>query len=206
MTAAVVLVVLAGWAFTALAVEQRALVRAQRDGSDPVQVLSGIRVLALRAQADEGLALSARGSGAANLEDFDAALKMLGVEPGASGLLARRRSSRRRQEPRRRRAPAARPRPRTTDALHDRVVALQSEGRFAEAVNLSAGSRQLALADAIRAELDRLIAAGQRRFVARGPRRPFRASAGLGVGIPLLTLACALLALYGLWLRIREYR
>ena len=50
-------------------------------------MLSAARVLALRAQADEGLALAARGGGDASLADFDATLKRLGVEPGASGLL-----------------------------------------------------------------------------------------------------------------------
>ena len=41
-------------------------------GSDSVQVLSAARILALRAQADESLALVARGGGDQYLTDFDA--------------------------------------------------------------------------------------------------------------------------------------
>ncbi len=203
VTASILLVVLAGWALAALAAEQRALVRAQRDGSNLVQVLSAARVLALRAQADEGLALAARGGGDASLADFDATLKRLGVEPGASGLLSEATEL---AETQGLDDEVLRLRDRVQDygRLHDRVVTLQSGGRFAAAVRLSTG-RQLALADAIRTELDRLIAASQRRFAAAA-HDANRSVRGLGVAIPAITLACALLAVYGIQLRSREYR
>ncbi len=206
VAASLVVLVLTGWALTALTVEQRALVRAQRDGSDPVEVLSGIRVLALRAQADEALALSARGSGAANLEDFAAAIKMLGIGSGPAGLLDEARAIAERHGTS---AEVLQLESRFEDfqRVHHDVVALESEGQFGDAVDLSVGETGtgLSLADEITRDLDRQIAAGQRRFESAASDAR-SALWGLTLGIPLLTVGCALLVLYGLWLRIREYR
>jgi hypothetical protein len=206
VAASVAVLVLTAWALTAMAVEQRALARAQRDGSDPVEILSGIRVLALRAQADEALALSTRGSGAANLEDFAAAIKLLGIGSGPSGLLDEATAIAERHGTS---ADVYQLESRFEDyqRVHDRVVALESEGRFDAAVDLAVGTpgTGLSIADATTRDLDRQIAAGQRRFelAASDARSALR---GLAVGVPLLTVGCALLVLYGLWLRIREYR
>jgi len=87
VAATVVLLAVAAWGLLGLSAEQRALLRAKRDGSDPVEVLSAVRVLALRAQADEGLSLAARGSGDESLADFDIAMRVLGSGRG-SGLLS----------------------------------------------------------------------------------------------------------------------
>ena len=57
-------------------------VTAQRMGSDSVQVLSAARILALRAQADESLALVARGGGDQYLTDFDAVARKLDPRRG----------------------------------------------------------------------------------------------------------------------------
>ena len=196
----------AAWGLLGLAAEQRALLRAQRDGSDPVEVLSAVRVLALRAQADEGLSLAARGSGDASLADFAAAMQMLGVSGASDGLLSDARAFADRQ------GSAADIRGLSEQfhayqRIHERVVGLASEGRFTAAADLSVGpsGRELVLADAIRRRLDRLITASQRRFEAAAADASSAVN-GLWVAIPLLTCAGALLALFGVRLRLNEYR
>jgi hypothetical protein len=95
--------VLAGalvWAALAMASARDSLAKAQRDGSDAVQVLSAARILWLRAQADESLALAARGGGDRYITDFavvdrllDRPRGLLGERPGSPPALGRRRRS-----------------------------------------------------------------------------------------------------------------
>jgi hypothetical protein len=198
-----VLLAAAAWGLLGLAAEQRALIRAQRDGSDPVEVLSAVRVLALRAQADEGLSLAARGSGDAYLADFEAALEVLGTPRGLladAAVLARRQGAGAGIKRLAERFAAYR-------SVHVRVAALEAEGRFTAAADLSVGEpgRELSIADAIGRDLDRLIAASQRRFelAAADASSAVRV---LWIAMPLLTLGGALLALYGVRLRMNEYR
>jgi CHASE3 domain sensor protein len=90
---------------------------------------------------------------------------------------------------------------------HERVLALESQGRVGAAANLSVGpgGQELRLADDIRRTLDRLITASQRRFeTAAADARS--AIAGLWIAIPLLTCAGVLLGLYGVRVRLNEYR
>ena len=82
------LVFLAGtWTVVSFSQQARHLQQARRTGSDPVQLLSSARILTFRAQADEGLALVARGSGDAYLADFDAIVGQLGPVDGPTGLM-----------------------------------------------------------------------------------------------------------------------
>jgi hypothetical protein len=194
------------WTIVGLIGEQNALSRAQRSGSDPVQVLSAARILALRAQGDEGLALVARGGGEASLTDFDLVTRRLGSfgEPasllGEAAAIARRSGS------------AA-----TIDrlsegfaqylAVHRRVVALETNGRFNDAVRLAVGSsaKELSLADALNSGLAQQISAAQRRFGgAAGDATS--ALSGLWLVIPILSVLFAALALYGMQQRLGEYR
>ena len=75
------------WTVTRFASEQDALVRAQRNGSDQMQVLSAARFLALRAQSDDNLADVERSAGDTYLEDFDTFSARLGGQDGTGGLL-----------------------------------------------------------------------------------------------------------------------
>jgi hypothetical protein len=186
--------------------EQNALSRAQRTGSDSVQVLSAARILALRAQGDEGLALVARGGGEAFLSDFDVVARRMGSagEPhsvlGEAAAIARRSGQ----------APAIEGLSETFVrylALHRRIVALETGGRFKAAVDLAVGSsaRELSLADALDSGLARQIAAAQLRF-ASAAGDATSALGGLWLAIPLLSALFALLALYGVQQRLGEYR
>ena len=56
-------------------------------GSDSVEVLSSARILTLRAQNNENLALIARGNGDAYVAEFDRVMKALGGTDGTGGLL-----------------------------------------------------------------------------------------------------------------------
>jgi hypothetical protein len=196
---------LAAWGLLGLTAERRALLRAQRNGSDPVEVLSAVRALALRAQADEGLSLTARGSGEVSVADFETTLSMLGVSRGG-GLLAAAREL----EAQHGSEADVRRLSHQFDSyqrVHARVLSLESQGAYSAAANLSVGTsgRELLIADSIGRTLDRLIAASQRRFeVAAAEARS--AVRGLWLGIPLLTFAGALLGLYGARQRMSEYR
>ena len=119
--------------------------RAQHEGSDPVQLLEVTRILALRAQANESVALAARGGGegGSDLDDVDGGFRLLRAPIGAArpGRAARQR-----------RAAARRPcctghptaaidaiygRYRSYVRAHALVVRQQSQGDFDEAVELA---------------------------------------------------------------------
>jgi hypothetical protein len=204
--ATVLVLALGAWMIVGLISEQNALGRAQRTGSDPVQVLSAARILALRAQGDEGLALVARGGGEASLTDLDAVTRRLGSssEPtsllGEAAAIARRGGS----------AAAIDSLSATFArylAVHRRVVALETNGRFDDAVNLAVGSRsqELSLSDALNSDLVQEISAAQRRFGSAADDAT-SALGGLWLAIPLLSVLFAVLALYGLLQRLEEYR
>ena len=63
VTATVVVFVLVVSTVLTFVTAQNALQRAQRNGSDTVQLLSAARILALQAQADDNHALGERGTG-----------------------------------------------------------------------------------------------------------------------------------------------
>jgi hypothetical protein len=194
------------WMIVGLIGEQNALSRTQRTGSDPVQVLSAARILALRAQGDEGLALVARGGGEASLADFDAVMRRLGSSGEPASLLGEARAIARRSG-----SAAAIDRLSATFArylaVHRRVVALETNGHFNDAVNLAVGSpaKELSLSDALNSDLIQEISAGQRRF-GNAASDATAALGGLWLAIALLSVLFAGLALYGVLQRLEEYR
>ena len=201
--ATVVLVGVTAWAAIGMASVRADVARAQRDGSDSVQILSAARILWLRAQADESLALVARGGGAQYMSDAATVDGLL--EPpigllGDAARLAHRTGS------------VEGVRALTSDwramrAAHARVAKLEADGQFGDAVRqaLGAGSREAVLADRLNRGFDALIAAAQAHFEdAAADARS--ALDGVAIGIPLLLAVCAALALVGLQTRINEYR
>ena len=204
--ATVTVLALGVWTIVGVIGEQNALGRAQRSGSEPVQVLSAASILALRAQGDEGLALVARGGGEASLRDFDVVTRRLGSSGEPASLLGEGTAIARRG------GSAA-----TIDglsggfaqylAVHRRVVALETNGRFNDAVRLAVGSsaKELSLADALNSGLAEQISAAQRRF-AGAAGDATAALGGLWLAIPLLSVLFAALALYGVQQRLGEYR
>jgi hypothetical protein len=207
MVAATALVVaLSIWVIASFLSEQNALVDAQRTGSDSVQVLSAARILALRAQGDESLALVARGGAQQNLADFNTMTERLGAANGTGGLMGEAARIARRSG-----SSAAIDGLSTSVArylaVHRQVAALEVNGRFTDAVNLAVGpnAKELPISDGLNAGLGQQIMVGQRRFD-RAAADATSALSGLWLAIPLLAAVFALLALYGLRERSNEYR
>ncbi len=80
------------WGVIGMVGERNALAKAQRDGSDQVEVLSAARILVSRAQSDESLTLIARGGDTTDQTDFAAVAQALGQPNGDSGLVGEIRS------------------------------------------------------------------------------------------------------------------
>jgi hypothetical protein len=199
VAATVVLAGLVAWAAIAIASASSSLNRAQRNGSDAVQVLSAARILWLRAQADESLGLVARGGGDQYVNDVDVVHRLLvpprGLLGEASRLAARTGST------------AAigdlAGTWRAIHAEHANVAQLEHDGDFKAAIR--ANTREAALGDRLNSGFGTQIAAAQKRFdtAASDARSSLR---GLVVGIPLLIVACVALGLVGLQTRLKEYR
>jgi hypothetical protein len=203
VVATVVLVALSAWLALAMTAAQSALASAQRNGSDSVQVLSAARILALRAQADESLALAARGGGDRYVADFAVVARAL-ERPGglfADGARLARRSGSTGQ------VDAVSAGWRRYRAAHRQVATLQADGRFGAAILRAVGPRakEPALVDRVNRGFNTAIAAAQARFE-RAAGDATSALRGLGLGIPLLIVATAALAIIGLQRRIDEYR
>jgi hypothetical protein len=200
VAATAVLVALAAWTVIGMASARSALMRSQHDGSDSVQILSAARILALRAQADESLALVARGGAEQYLNDF---VQVDGLLQPPSGLLGDRAELRGSSAA----LPALAATWRGIRDEHARVAQRQHQGDFGPAVALAVGprSREAQLFDRLNRGFDEPIAAAQRRFdhAAHDARS---ALTGLAIGIPLLLVVCVALALTGLQSRLDEYR
>jgi hypothetical protein len=204
--ASVVLLVLLAWTLAAFALQQSRLMAGQREGSDPVELLTATRILASRAQADESIALAARGGGEGEPRLRDVDLGFQAVTRPIGGLLDQ--------------AAAAAGHPTAAiDAIraaygrylaaHELVVHQEIRGNFTKAVELAVGapgapSTRMAAAD-LNAALDRQVRVAQRRF--EGAVAGADSALGrLPAGIPVLAALCAALALLGLHRRLEEYR
>ena len=204
--ATLLLVGLTAWGASAMISQQNALAKAQRDGSDSVEVLSAARILVSRAQSDESLTLIARGGDTADPADFAAVIAALG-RPGASsglaggiGALAQRTGT----------TSAAGEFDQALSAYlaqHAQITTLDSQGQTAAADNLAAGlgATGPSPADRVSATLAGQVAAAQTRFKSSAADAT-SALSGLSVGIPVVFVLAALLTLVGLRLRINEYR
>jgi hypothetical protein len=200
VAATVVLVGLSVWTVVGMASARSALLRSQHEGTDSVQILSAARILALRAQADESLALVARGGGEQYVSDFD---QVDGLLEPPSGLLGDAAGTTRSRAA----LPALAATWRGIRDVHAQVAQLEHAGNFGAAVQRAVGrhSREAALFDRLNRGLDAPIAAAQRRFD-RAAHDARSALTGLAAGIPLLLVVCVALALIGLQNRLNEYR
>jgi hypothetical protein len=204
VVATVLVVIVAAWVLAGLVAEQNALAAAQRKGSDSVQVLSAARDLLLRAQRDDSLALIGRGGDTTSLADFAKAMVALrGAGTGRGGVLAQAEQIAR-QSATATQVRALKPMLARFEAVHRGVAASEQRGHFNDAVALY-NAAEAARADALNHALEGQTAAAQRRFVREAGSATSAVSA-MDVGIPLIALAIAALAVLGLAPRIREYR
>ena len=185
--------------------EQNALSAAQRDGSDSVEVLTAVRILGLREQGDESLALLGRGSGAAYLTDFAAVDGALG-SAGGGGLvgeaasLARRTASTGAVD-------AVSSDLQRYEAIHAQVAADEQAGQFAKADALAVGpsAGEAILGARLNTELERGITSAQARFDANAADSTSQLSVTT-VAIPGVAVVIVILVLLGLRPRLNEYR
>jgi len=206
------------WSALAIGLQQSDLADAARTGSDGVQVLSAARILALRDQGDESLALVSRGSGSDYLTDFNVVAARLGGANGDGGLIGADRIIADRSNT----GGGVDSLARAFSfylATHAAVVRLQDAGLFVCADRYavqtvarapgcppsSDSETEVAAAAALDARLDDGIDASQARFRAASARA-IAALDGLALGIPLLAIAAAVAGLIGFQRRIDEYR
>ena len=191
------------WTVVGLLGQRNALIRAQRNGSDSVEVLTASRVLLSRAQSDQSLTLVNRGSDAISPADFDKVMNVLSPQGGMIGEVA----------PLAARAGRGQDAQRLAEEFADyraqaaRVSQAQKSGQIRQAI-------QLAVADAaspssaaarLNSDLEAQTNAAQTRFESQASDAT-SALGGLEIAIPVLALAAALLALVGLRQRAGEYR
>jgi hypothetical protein len=202
--ATVLVVILLGWTLVRFVSAQNSLVDAQRKGSDTVQLLSAARILTLQAQADENTTLIERGGGDAYVQDFNRVMRRLGGSDGRAGLLGEARDVASRT------GTAAQLDPITADfvtlqRMHRTIRNTDDKkAEYGTAVTQATGA-EAQLVTRLDDEYAGQIAAAEQRLDdhAADARSGFDV---LAVGIPLLLVLAALLALIGLQRRITEYR
>jgi hypothetical protein len=208
VVATTLLLALLVWIVVAFTVQQSALAEAQATGSDPVELLTATRILALRAQADESIALAARGGGEEEPRLHDVDRGFQAVTRPIAGLLKQASAIAGDGSAR---IDAIDGVYRTYLEAHSRVVQQVRDGDFTKAVELAvdrgagAGPSTKNAGDALDQALDREVEIAQGRFEDAAARAD-SALRGLAGAIPALTVLCALLALFGVRQRLDEYR
>ena len=191
------------WTVVGLLGERNALIRAQRNGSDSVEVLTASRVLLSRAQSDQSLTLVNRGSDEISPADFDKVMNVLSPQGGMIGEVA----------PLAARAGRGQDAQQLAQEFADyraqaaRVSQAQKRGQIPQAIHLAVVNAASPSSAAARLDSD-LVAqtnAAQARFASQASDAT-SALAGLKIAIPVLAVAAALLALVGLRQRADEYR
>ncbi|HEY1508345.1 MAG TPA: hypothetical protein VGF93_05050 [Solirubrobacteraceae bacterium] len=203
VVATLVIAAVSIWAVVGLVVERNALLSAQRQGSDSLEVLSAARVLLSRAQSDESLILASRGSDETDPADLAGVMRMLSPH---GGLIAEIDSLASRTGETRGTARMAQ----EFDAYRSqtqRISDLQNRGTVVSAVDLAAtvSARQSAPASRLSIDLRTQIAAAQSHFT-REASDATSALTGLAFAIPVLALVAAVFALVGIRERRNEYR
>jgi len=205
--ATALVILLVGWSVVQMVRGEDALMRAQREGSDAVQVLSVARTLTLRAQADASLALVERGAGQSYVVEFKAIMQRLGGTDGRHGLLGYARTIVARTE-NAADTDAISPALTHYGAVQALIRAKDEGGDYDGAVELSFSEEaggEPAAAHRLDAGLEAAIRAAQGRFtVAATDARTGFAAVVFAMAAAMVTAAAFVLV--GLQRRIGEYR
>jgi hypothetical protein len=204
LVASVIVVVLLVWTLVRFNNEQSALVTAQRDGSDTVQVLSSARILALQSQANANLRLAERGTGDVYRAAYvDLVKKLCGGRECRGGTLgyAHQLAARTGTEAQ---ITGIQDDATNFQSVVEQVVSEDENAEYARAVALAVGE-QAAAAQALDTSIAAETAEAQVRFdaAADDARGGF---AVLAIALTLGLLLAAVLVLVGLQPRIAEYR
>jgi hypothetical protein len=175
---------------------------ARRRGSDPAAQLSSTRILAVRAQADESLALIARGSGATFSEDFNEVAMRLGGN-SHSGLAEQVQDTLRNLNS-----------DGSASTLgaelslffqeHQTVSDFEDKGQYPDAIERTSKFEAPHLTEVVTV-LDKEIEASQQRFTASIKRASFDVS-GMYFVVALGAVLICLSIGAGIYPRLREYR
>jgi hypothetical protein len=203
LLATLVIAGVSAWAVIGLIGQRNALIRAQRNGSDSVEVLAASKVLLSRAQTDQSLTLVSRGTDEKSPLDFRTVMDVLSPQGGMIGafgpLAARTGSS----------ADAARLAREFADYRTDtdEITTLEDDGRIGRAIAVAVAdsARPSYSATRLNADLATQAAAAQGRFKAAAADAT-SALSGLWFAIPALAVVAAILGFVGLRQRAREYR
>jgi hypothetical protein len=203
LLATLVIVGVSAWAVIGLIGERNALIRAQRNGSDSVEVLTTSRVLLSRAQTDQSLTLVSRGTDDESPMDFQRVMNVLSPQGGMIGEftpLAARTGSR---------ADAVRLAHEFADYRRDtaQITKLEQDGAIPQAIAsaVADSARPTYSATRLNADLGAQAAAAHGRFQAAATDAT-SALSGLRFAIPALAVLAAILGWVGLRQRAREYR
>lgn len=202
VVATVALAAVSTWGVIGMIRGQNALASAQRDGSDPIEVLSAGNILLSRAQGDESLALVNRGSDQRDRTDFEAVMRTLGPSPARDAVITELSALAGRTgmqgAGRALASDFARYRAET-----GQINRLQDRGQLIPALRSAPAASSIS--DRMTANLTGQIAAAQSRF-ASAARSASSDLDGLSVAIPLIAALTAVLAVFGLRQRIIEFR
>ena len=203
LAAAVIVAAVTAAVGVVIASNSRNLESARRQGSGATAQLASARILAVRAQADQSLALIARGSGSSFSEDFDEVVLRLRGHNQYPGLAAQVRDTLRRLG-----------RSESADRIdaelsaffkeHQAIAVLEDKGAYPDAIAQTSKSEAPHM-DHVVIVLDQEIAASQRRFTTSIRDASFDAPIMyLVVGMGAV-LVCVFIAA-GMYPRLREYR
>lgn len=184
LAATVVAVILTGWVVADFGAQHHHLALAQRNGSDPVEVVAQARILDLRAESDESLTLVGRGGITKYTDDLEKV-----IIPQLRGLIQQAGAG------------DAASAYQNLVATHGQVKKLENAGNYKNAADLSAGQEFAPLNSALVAAVGR----SQEQFVTESGSAT-KAFQGMSIGIAVLALAIGLLALFGTQQRINDYR
>jgi hypothetical protein len=204
LAGATVVVIVLGVTVGGLLIAQRgALATSQQEGSDPLIVLSTVRILALRSLSDVNLDLVERGTESRYRDDFEAVTASIAGEDGSGGLLDRAADSAH-DRAARQRIGLITDRYSAYLAVHDEVGALDEGRDYLEAKDLTATRLADAAEEFDRALADEIATASNALDVeAERARRSLRWLPAL---IAVVVLGAIALANAGLHPRLREYR
>jgi hypothetical protein len=203
LAATVIIAAVAAAVGAVIASNSHNLESARRQGSDATAQLASARILAVRAQADESLALIARGSDTSFSKDFDEVELRLSGDNSHPGLARQVQDTLRRlgsgESADRIDAELS-----TSFEEHKNIVALEDTGAYPKAIVRTSTNEKPHLLTVV-GVLDQEIKASQQRFTTSTNGASFSAAAlyfivGLGV-----ILVCVFISV-GMYPRLREYR
>lgn len=207
LVATVLAGVLIGWTLFGV-LGQGSQVRAARGREDTLRVLAVARATAFRAKSDESFALIARGNGATQYQDFDAAMTQIGTVASGKGLLNQATSDAGSDGAESAAIGNADRALQSYRSLHSQIQALDTGGQSSPAITkaLAAGPGSANAAfDAFDTAVTGASNLASAAFTVDINQAGNRLG-GLAIATSVGFLAVAILVLYGLGRRIREYR